>query len=359
MSTEAMAAPASAATSAGLPSKTASSTMDLRTVRILRFAVASTAAAAIAFAFEWPLFFLMPVLTMAFLANDIPGFSRQKWLLVSYAAGAVTLGLIFTLFLQPYPMVYLLLLGLALFNIYYLLNRGGPFIFALMSLLAVIILPLMSIAAEQLALVFAFYFGFSACLAIVIVLIARGLFPDPPGTPARPDHVFHPGYSEAAAKKSLISTIAVLPLVLLFVAFEFQGGLLTAVYAGLLSLSADPAAGWAGGMKSLRSTLLGCIAAIVVYWLLVAVPEMHFFLVLWFVTMLIFASFIFSDHPLSKYMGSAAIAMTILVSGSLGPEADFVGKMIVRVILICGAALYVAAALAFIDRYLFRTREQA
>ena len=91
----------------------------------------------------------------------------------------------------------------------------------------------------------------------------------------------------------------------------------------------------------------------------VAVPEMHFFLVLWLVTMLIFASFIFSDLPLSKYMGSAAIAMTILVSWSLSPEADFVGKMLIRVILICGAALYVAAALAFIDRYLFRTREQA
>ena len=105
-------------------------------------------------------------------------------------------------------------------------------------------------------------------------------------------------------------------------------------------------------MSMLRSTLLGGIAAIIVYWLLVAVPEMHFFLILWFTTMLIFARLMYSDHPLSKYMGSAAIAMTILVSGSLGPGADFVGKMLIRVIVICSAALYVAVALAIIDRYL-------
>ena len=74
--------------------------------------------------------------------------------------------------------------------------------------------------------------------------------------------------------------------------------------------------------------------------------------------MLIFANYIYSDHPLSHYMGSPAIAMTILVSGSLGPGADFVGKMIVREVLICVAALYVAAALAVIDRFAFGAKKQ-
>ena len=74
--------------------------------------------------------------------------------------------------------------------------------------------------------------------------------------------------------------------------------------------------------------------------------------------MLIFANYIYSDHPLSKYMRSAAIAMTILVSGSLGPGADFVGKMIIRVALICVAALYVAAALSVIDRFIIGAKKQ-
>ena len=332
--------------------------MDLRTTRMLRFAAGSTAAAAIAYAYEWPLFFVAPVLTIAFLTKDFPGFSHQKWNLMAYVAGAVLLGLIFTMFLQPFPMVYVPLLGLVFFNIYYLINRRGPFIFALMSLLAVIILPMMSVANEQLAIGFALYFGFSACLAILIFSLAHGLFPDPPGVPAKPDYKFQPGYSEPAAQAALKSTLAVLPLVLLFISFEFQGALLTVVYAGILSLTAEHSAGWALGMKLLKSTLLGGIAAIAVYWLLVAVPEMHFFLILWFVTMLIFARFIYSDHPLSKYMASAAIAMTILVSGALGPDADFVGKIVIRIILICLAALYVAAALAVVDRYFFRAKKE-
>lgn len=332
--------------------------MDLRTTRMVRFAVGSTAAAGIAYAYEWPLFFLTPVLTMVFLTKDLPGFSHQKWNLMASVAGAVLLGLIFTLFLQPFPMVYVLLLGLVFFNIYYLFNRRGPFIFALMSLLAVIILPMMSVANEQLAMGFALYFGFSACLAILIFTLAHGLFPDPPGGPAKPDYKFQPGYSEPAARAALKSTMAVLPLVLLFISFEFQGALLAVVYTGIISLTAEHSAGWAMGMKMLKSTLLGGIAAIVVYWLLVAVPEMYFFLILWFVTMLLFARVIYSDHPLSKYMGSAATAMTILVSGALGPEADFAGNIVMRIILISLAAVYVAAALAVVDRYLFRAKKE-
>lgn len=70
---------------------------------------------------------------------------------------AVFLGTVFTLFLLPYPLAYALLLGLALFNIYYLLHRRGPFIFVPMGLLAVLILPMMGLMHEELALGFAGY----------------------------------------------------------------------------------------------------------------------------------------------------------------------------------------------------------
>jgi len=129
------------------------------------------------------------------------------------------------------------------------------------------------------------------------------------------------------------------------------------VFAAIFSVIPDLSTGWAAGRKSLRSTLFGCLAAIVVYWLLVAVPEFHFFLFLWLATMLIFARLIFSEHKLAKYMGSAAIAMTILVSGSIGPGADFLDKLVTRVVLISLATLWVVAAIAVIDRYLFGAKK--
>jgi hypothetical protein len=334
-------------------------TTDLRTAKIVRLTVGSTAAAVIAFVFAWPVSFVCPVLTIVFLSKNIPGITYQKWYLIAYVAGAMLLGLVFTLFLQPYPMVYVPMLGLVFFNIYYLINRRGPFIFGLICLLSVIILPLMNSASEAVAMGFALYLGFSVALALVIFIVAHVLFPDPPGSPEPPDYEFRPGYSEAAAKAALKSTLAILPLVVFFNAFEFRGALLAVVYGGILSLAAEQSAGWKTGVALLRATLIGAVAGMVIYWLLVAVPELHFFVVLWLVTMLIFARFIYSDHPLSKYAGSAATAMTILVGSSLGPGADYVGKIVTRALLIGFAGLYVGVALAIIDRYLFGVKEPA
>ena len=150
-----------------------------------------------------------------------------------------------------------------------------------------------------------------------------------------------------------------LPLVVLFNAFEFRGEVLILAYVGILSLTAEQSAGWTMGVTMFLATLLGAVAATVVYWLLVAVPELHFFMVLWFVVMLIFARVIFSDHALYKYAGSAATAMTILVATSLGPGADYISKIVIRAILIGAAALYVGVALAVIERFLFSGKEAA
>jgi hypothetical protein len=347
---------ASAATAPATASKVNSQARDLRRVRILRFAVGSTAATAIAYAYEWPLFYLTPVLTIVFLSKPMPNLKRGMWKLIVYVVAAVALGLVFTLFLTPFPLVYVPLLGLAIFNVYYLLNRRGPFFLAIMSLLALLILPLTGMAYEELALAFGGYFAFGVSLAIIICIAAQTIFPDPPGTPATPRPNFQPGFVRPAAQAALKSTLTVLPLAVLFMVLELYTEILVLVYAGILSLVPQASSGWAAGKKSLLSTLLGCLAAIADYWLLVAVPEYHFFLVLWFLFMMIFAGLIFSDHPLASHMGSAATAMTVLVSGSLAADANFFDNVIVRVVLITLATIYVSVALAIIDRYLFGKR---
>lgn len=331
-------------------------TRDLRTVRTVRFTLGTTVAAAIAYAFEWPLFFLTPVLTIAFLSLPLPGVTAGHWLkLLVYIAGAMLIGAALTFFVQNYPLIYVLLLGVVLFHIYYLVNRGGSFIFALMSLLAVLLIPMLSSANATAGLGFAWYFALSAGLSVLIFALAQVLLPDPVETPAY-ESAFQRGYSATAARAALKSTIAVLPLVVLFLSLELYGQILVMAFAAIFSLIPDLSTGWAAGRRSLRSTLLGCLAAIVFYWLLVAVPEFHFFLLLWSGAMLLFARLIFSEHPLAQYMGSAAIAMTILVSGSIGPGADFVDKLVTRVVLIMLATLWVVAAIALLDRYVFRQK---
>lgn len=60
-------------------------------------------------------------------------------------------GLVFSQFLMVYPMVFAVALGLALFHSYYRRNRGGSPLFALMSLTALLLLPMLAQSHQALS----------------------------------------------------------------------------------------------------------------------------------------------------------------------------------------------------------------
>jgi len=332
---------------------------DLRRVRIVRYAVGVTTASAAAFAIQWPLFFLTPVFAAVFLSLPLPSPTiRQSLDLVGHILIAFLLGLVFTLFLMPYTLAYVLVLGLVLFHIYYLVNRGGSIMLALMSLIAVLILPMLALEHDALATSFTLYFVLSSALAVLTYLLAHRLFPDPVVAGSLPKGAgFQRGYSKPAAVSALKSTVAVLPIAVLFMVMGWSGQILIMVFAAIFSLSPQASKEQAAGIKSLTSTLIGGIAAVVFYWLIVAVPEFHFFIALLFLTALIFGSAIFSGGPVAQYLPSAFVAVLILIGGSMGDDVDFAGKLVMRIVLIGLATLYVVAALAVLDRFLFRARE--
>ena len=93
-------------------------------IRALRYAVGVTIAAALAFGIDWPLSFLFPVLSAVFLAMPLPKLTLFQGLRnMRDSLFAFVVGYIFTLFILPFPVIYVPLLGLALFHTYYHLNR--------------------------------------------------------------------------------------------------------------------------------------------------------------------------------------------------------------------------------------------
>ncbi len=328
-------------------------TRDLRTARIVRYAIGVTAAVALAFGLDWPLFFVTPLFTAMFLAMPLPAPTiRQSLHTMLYPLVAFALGLLFTLLVLRYPLVYIPMLGLVMFHIYYLANRGGPFMLVLMCLLAVLLLPLMSTQHPALAVAVALYFVWSAVLAVILVLLAHGLFSDPPSErPAAAAAGFQPGYSSKAAAAALKSTVVILPLATLFIAFSSTDQMLIMIFAAVFSLSPELTNGSAVARKSLTSTLIGGVAAVVFFYLIVAVPEYHFFIALMFFTTLLFGAGIFSDNPLAKYLSSAVTALLILLGTSMGEGASLTDKYIVRVLLISGAAVYIVGALSVFDHF--------
>ena len=327
-------------------------TRDQTSVRVIRFAVGVTISVALAYGIEWPLSFLLPVLTSLLLSFPLPMPSLQAGLRnMLYTLAAFGLGLVFSLFFLQYPLAYILMLGFVLFHLYYYLNRGGSFWLTLMSMIAILLLPMLANTHGGLATGLSLGFVWSSWLTVIMVWFSHLLVPDPQAAKFPQSPGFQSGYSPVAAQLAFKSTLIIFPLATLFIVFDLMDFLLVMIFAALFILKPELSKGREAGRNSLISTLLGGACAWVFYWLIVAVPEYHFYIILMFLTTLSFAMNIFSAKPTAKYYASALVALLILVNGSMAEGADFVGLFVTRIVLIVLAVLYIVAALKVLDSY--------
>jgi len=319
--------------------------------RTLRYAVGVTIAAALAFAIEWPLSFLFPVLSAVFLALPMPKPSLQQGLRNARdTLFAFGVGFIFSQFILPFPVIYVPMLALALFHTYYHLNRGGSFWLVLMLLLCLLLMPVLAGVHEMLAIGVVQGLVGSSWLTIGLLWLAHYLVPDAPVSAAASQNAkkpagYQPGFSAPAAETALKSTIVVLPLAVMFIANNWSGQILVLVFAAVFTLSPDLDKGRTAGLNSIKSTLIGGGAACVVYWALVAVPEYHFLILLMFFASLCFGAAINSGSAIARYLPSAMVAMIILVNSSLEEGASFSEALFLRILFISMAAIYVVTAL--------------
>jgi hypothetical protein len=326
---------------------------DPKQIKILRYAVGLTIASVLASGIAWPLSFLLPVLSAVFLALPLPKLTLSQGLRnMRDSLFAFAVGYIFTLFILPFPVIFVPLLALALFFTYYHLNRGGSFWLVLMLLVCLLLMPMLARIDEGLAIGVAFGLVTSSWLTLAMLWLSHYIVPDPPdspGLPARPG--FQPGYSAPAAELAMKSTIVVLPIAILFIANNWTSQILVMIFAAIFTLSPDLAKGKEAGINSITSTLIGGAVAFIVYWALVAVPEYHFLVLLMFFVSLGFGAAIYSGMPIAKYLPSAMVAMIILVNSSLSEGADFSEKFVLRVLLISIATIYVVVALKVLDAF--------
>ena len=325
---------------------------DQTSTRRLRFAVGVTLAVALAYAINWPLSFLFPILTSVLLALPFPMPSVQAGMRnMLYTLGAFAMGLVFSLFFLNYPLAYIPALGLVLFHLYYYLNRGGSFWLTLIGIMAILLLPMLANTSEGLAFGVSVGFIVSSWSTVIMVWVSHLLVPDPQAGKFPQLPGFQPGYSYVAAQKALKSTLVVLPLASLFIIFNLTDYLMVLLFSAIFIFKPELSEGREAGRNSLISTILGGLGAWVFYLLIVAVPEFHFFIALMFLTSLIFAMQIFSIKPSAKYYGSAFVALLILVNGSMAEGADFIELFAMRIILILVTVMYIVAALKLLNSY--------
>ena len=322
-------------------------------IRALRYAVGVTIATALAFGIAWPLSFLFPVLSAVFLALPLPKLTlRQGLRNMRDTLFAFGVGYIFTMFILPHTVIYIPLLALALFHTYYHLNRGGSFWLVLMLLINLLLMPMLAGVHEGLAIGVVSGLVGSSWLTICLLWLAHYIVPDAPGGPAMPKPPgYQPGYSAPAAAFALKSTVVALPIAIVFIANNWTSQILVMVFAAIFTLSPNLDKGKEAGTNSIKSTLIGGGVAFFVYWLLVAVPEYHFLILLIFLASLGFGSAINSAQPIAKYLPSAMVAMIILVNSSLAEDTSFTDVFVKRVLFISLAAIYVVTMLRVLDAF--------
>ena len=330
---------------------------DVRSRRVLRFAVGITLSTALAYLIGFELPFLVPILVAMLLGAPAPGPSfRAGVAFVAPIAVAAFVGVLLTRYLLQYRVIFLLIEFLVLWLIFYGLAGGAAPLRMVWLLIAALLIPLMGTASIGLSVGIALGLVEGAIIALVSTWLSFGLLPDSPehpatvtgGLDAKPAKQVPPPEARAAfARRSLL---VLYPLMLLFFVMGWTDQAVVLLFAALLSLLPSFAAGWKVGKNMIVGNLIGGVVAIVFYQLLLVWPSINAFLLLTFLSALIFAEVIFSDRPVAPLFKTGFNTVLLLVGMSVtivGTDAS--SKFYTRIAQIMLAVIYVAAAFGWLE----------
>jgi len=322
---------------------------------ILRYASGVALSVALAFGIGWPLSFLGAILTAAFLGNRNPRPNLKATFSIIIAIAVIfAVGSAATIYLYPYPAVFLVLFCWCLFLTFYAAARGTSGFIILLFTLALLLLPLIGGPEPYLALVVSIGLLKSATAALVCVHIAHTLFP---GGTLESEQIPLQTTARDAAYSAWLSTAVILPFALVCLVFNLSGAVLPLIIIATLAQKPDFSAGTAGSRALLAANIGGGIVAIVFFKFLSATPQLGFLVAGFFLLALLFGQQIFSGKPTAPLYGSAFSTVLVLIgtgTSAYGDQAD--AKFFERIALLLVAVTYVIFALSLLQSINVRER---
>ena len=321
----------------------------------LRYAFGATIIMALTMAFGGYLGYVVPYLALNFLAliKKAPSFKKGLEFVLMVTLTSL-FGFLFTSMLYDYKWVYMLLLGLILFYIYY--NVEIPFILKLFMVISLLAYPVPDYGMDPSAWAFlvAKTFIVGSVFVILVIWMVYALFPDVP-VPAADQKAIEktkppvPG-PKARFNRAVEIFIVTFPIVLLFIFFQWEDGLLILIYIVVLAMMPD--AGKSTGKVKIYGNLIGGAATLVFYTLIVIVPDFFFFMVLFLGTALFFADRIFSGKPDWAVYRTAFSALVLIIGSISTQDTATAGSEIwQRIIMIMSAVLYVVVAFSMVENF--------
>lgn len=331
-----------------------SSEDELRRIRILRYAVGSSLAMAVAMGFGWQLSFLTPVLSLSFLGTPAPRPKLKGGIaFIAVVAVACLAGMMLSRFVLPYPLVFIPFTGYLLFRLFYAKTGGVSPLLIMWMLIALLVIPMLAMLAPALAGLVAAGIVVGATVTIGVVWLTYGIFPDPVGAaqeaaPVKPAAVAMPGERLQGA---VLSTSVLFPVFVLFYMFQWADSILILIFVAILAQQPSFATNFKAGVALIVGNVIGGAAAIVFYELLVVVPEFWFLLVLTLLAGLVFGTRVFSGKPTAPLCGMAFSTLLLVIGSTTSGEGEAGSKVYSRVMQMLAAVVYVVAAFGLIERF--------
>jgi hypothetical protein len=152
-------------------------------------------------------------------------------------------------------------------------------------------------------------------------------------------------------RSATLSTLVVLPVLGMFFTLQLTDALVTLVFIAILAQQPSLSTGIRGGVALLLGNLVGGVAAILFYNLLVAVPTYGFLIALTLLVSLLVSDYLFSNRPTAPICGMAFSTLLLLVGSATSSAGDEVNvRFYSRIAQIMLAAAYIVAALTLLEQ---------
>ncbi len=313
-----------------------------QTIRQYRLTFGLALSVAIAFAFNWPLAYFMPFLVCKFLCGDKATLPASKLIgVLLLVLVSFLFGIQFSRFLLPYPLAFFIVAAMAIYWLAYWSNRGGNEFVVTLLYVSIAVVPMLAQVHAEAAIQFTMGFGYSCTMAVLVTLITFSLFPLPHQQQEQRDKPDSVGNKQESHYLAALTTTIALPAFVFFFLFDMVGGILILTFILILAQKPATILGTKGSIALLIGNILGGAVSLVVFALLVAVPDFGFAVVVYALLGSGFSLVIFSSRKIAPLFTIAITTVIVIIGGSTIDDGGASSTLTVRLIQIALACFYV------------------
>ena len=332
--------------------------MTLPQLIAIRLSVGVTLSVAISYGIAWPLSYMAPIFVAMFLMMPLPwiGWDKAFALLRRLGLG-LFIGLLISEYMLQMPLACVPMYFLLFFYIFYNDAKAPPMatLFMTLGVTMVPIIGLQATVASHMIVAYLFINMFTGLLFMwgMHLLLPNSRAEQAAQATGKAAAPTPPEPKPVELRLVMVSTIVASTAVLLFFSLNMQQYALAMLYICMMAGTPQTNASLQVMKANSIACIIGGVAVVVAYNLLVAVPNYSFLVVLTMLFTLIFSSKVIKGDKWSKAWGSGLTTFLVLLGSSTTGDGSASSNVYLRIFQVLFAGFFSIFAIAMVE-YLIR-----